>query len=98
MATLKEEAQAYEPPQTLTIADLDRVPVDMELKDETFKEGTKDELTVKVFEHEGKKYRVPGVVLGNIKELLKRMPKMKYVSVIKSGTGKQTQYQVLPME
>ena len=33
MATLREAAQAYEPPQTLNIADLDKIPIDMELKD-----------------------------------------------------------------
>ncbi len=33
MATLKEAAQAYEPPQTLNIADLDKIPIDLALKD-----------------------------------------------------------------
>ena len=33
MATLKEEALAYEPPQTMNIADLEKIPVEIELFD-----------------------------------------------------------------
>ena len=32
MATIKDEAMAYEPPQTLNIADLEKFPIDLELK------------------------------------------------------------------
>ena len=96
MTSLKDEAKAYEPPQTLNIADLEKASIDMDLQTAMGNEGTKDKFKYKFIVVEGKKYRVPGVVLGYIKALLKRMPDLKYVSVLKEGTGLQTKYQVIP--
>ena len=44
MTSLKEAAQGYEPPQVLNIADLDKVPLDlqvMESEEKTNAEGEK---------------------------------------------------------
>ena len=96
MATLKEEAMAYEPPQTLNIADLDKIPVDIEV---VTKEGKNKD--GKDFEYlsasiNGKEYRIAGSILGGIKAILQKMPNLKYVSVIKQGQGMNTRYQVIP--
>lgn len=98
MATLKETAQAFVPQQTSNIADLQQVSVDLEIKTEkgiTQKDGK--EFTYKYIEVDGKKYRMPGVVLGQLKMLLGKMPNLKHFSVAKEGTGMNTKYQVIPL-
>ena len=97
MATLKEAALAYEPPQTLNIADLDKIPVDVELKDGSGKSSEGEVFTYKYAEIEGKQYRVAGSIIGGIKALLQKLPDLKFVSVIKQGQGMNTRYQVIPM-
>ena len=97
MATLKETAQAYVPTQTKNIADLERVSVDVEIKQETKKDGEGKEFTYNYFEYKNEKYKVPGIVIGSIKALVARFPNLKYVSVIKEGQGMTTKYQVVPL-
>ena len=96
MASLKEAAQAYEPPQTLNIADLDHVNVDIEIKKETHTKSDGEDFTINVIEVEGKKYRVPSSVLNGMKAIIERLPSTKLITVLKSGTGMNTSYQVLP--
>lgn len=96
MASIKEEAMAYEPPQTLNIADLDKVPVDLELFDGEGKDKNGEVFTYKYAKIDGKEYRVAGSVLGGIKAILTKMPQTKFVSVIKQGHGMNTRYQVIP--
>ena len=96
MATLREEAMAYQPPQTLNIADLDKIPVDIELKDGEGKDKEGEVFTYKYAEIEGKQYRVAGSIIGGIKAILEKMPDLKFVSVIKQGQGMNTRYQVIP--
>lgn len=96
MATLKEEAQAYEPPKTLNIAELDKISVDLDLKDGKGKNKDGEEFTYKYVEIDKKEYRVAGSILGGIKALLEKMPNLKFVSVLKQGQGMNTRYQVIP--
>jgi len=98
MANIKEEAQAYEPPQTKNIADLEAVPVNLELEDRegTNKEGKDFQYKVVVVEEED--YRIPGVVLGDLKEILKVKPDLKFFKVTKKGTGVTTKYTVIPLD
>ena len=98
MATLKEAALAYEPPQTLNIADLDKIPVDIELKDGEGKDSDGEVFKYKYAVVEGKNYRVAGSIIGGIKALLQKLPDLKYVSVIKQGQGMNTRYQVIPID
>lgn len=96
MASLKDEAIQYEPKTTLNIADLEKIPLSLELKDgegET-KEGEK--FTYKYAVIDGKEYRVAGTIIGGIKAILQKMPDLEFVSVIKTGAGRDTRYQVIP--
>lgn len=96
MTTLMEAAQAYEPPQTRTIADMEKVAIDMKVlngEGET-KEGKKFKFLY--FVHKGEDYRVAGTVLEQVKSLKERMPNVEYISVLKTGEGKSTRYQVIP--
>lgn len=96
MATLKEEAKVYVPPQTLNIADLDKVSVDIELKDGEGTNSKGEDFKYKYVEIDGKEYRVAGTVIGGIKAILEKMPSVKFVSVLKQGSGLNTKYQVVP--
>lgn len=96
MATLREEAKAYEPPQTLNIADLEKFSVDLELKTGTGKNKKGEEFTYKYATIDGKEYRIAGTIIGGIKAILEKMPNCKYVSVIRQGEGLNTRYQVIP--
>jgi hypothetical protein len=96
MATLKDEALAYEPPQTLNIADLDKIPVNIEVKENIGKDKEGKEFTYKYATINGKDYRIAGSIIGGIKALLGKMPHLTQVSVIKQGQGMNTRYQVIP--
>lgn len=99
MTNVKEMAQAYQPPQTKNISELNKFPIDAEITSETLtrKEDGK-EFTINQIEVKGEKYRVPNSVLEGIKSLLTKLPNLKYVSVLKSGTGMGSKYQVIPMD
>ena len=92
MATLKETAKTYESPQTKNIADLDVVPVDLELKEEKEVEYPYSYVMV-----DGERYRVPASVLKTLKEILSEKPEIKHIKVKKSGEGMKTAYTVIPL-
>ena len=98
MTTLKEAAQAYVPPQTKNIVELDKVSTDIEVKEQEGKNSKGEPFTYNYIEVNGEKYRVPNSVLDGIKALLTKLPNLKFVSVIKSGEGMNTKYQVIPMD
>ena len=97
ITTLKEEAKAYVPQQTKNIAELDEVPLDLELFDG---EGTDDNgkpFTYKFAELNGEKYRVPGSVIGQLKTQLEANPNLTKCKVKKDGSGLNTRYTVIPI-
>jgi len=98
MATLKETAKEYVPPETLNIADLEKIPIDIELFDGEGTDKAGEVFKYKYAEIEGKKYRVAGSIIGGIKAILVKMPGLKRVSVIKQGSGMNTRYQVIPLQ
>jgi len=97
MATLKETAKEYVPPETLNIADLDKIPISIELLDGEGKDKEGKTFTYKYAEIEKKKYRVAGSILGGIKAIMEKIPGVTHVSVIKQGSGMNTKYQVIPL-
>jgi len=98
MSTLKEEAQNYEPQTTLNIADLDKIPIDLELFDGEGKNKEGEPFYYKYAKIDGREYRVAGSILGGIKAILKKIPNLKFVSVIKQGSGMNTTYTVIKYE
>jgi hypothetical protein len=98
MANMKEEAQAYQPKQTKNIAELDKVPVNLEVEDRVYKQGTPDEYKSKVVVVEGVDYKVPNIVLGQLKEQLEENPDLPFFKVKKTGAGQlDTRYTVIPV-
>lgn len=96
MATIKETATAYEPPQTLNIADLDKVPLDLELYEGKGKDVEGKEFTYKYAKLNNKEYRVPNSVIEEIQTILKLKPTVEFVKVTKTGSGLATRYKVNP--
>ena len=96
MGTIKEEAKAYQAPQTLNIADLDKVSVGIEVLSGEGKDKDGEEFKYKYAEIDGKQYRIAGSVLGGLKAILQKMPNLRFFSVLKQGTGMNTRYQVIP--
>lgn len=102
MANLKDEAKAYEPKQTLNIADLEKVSVEIPVEDDEYefvdeKTGEEKKIKQKVVIVENKKYRVPASVLNQLKILLEDNPELKWFKVKKSGVGLNTDYTVIPI-
>lgn len=98
MATLKDEATAYEPKKTKNIADLDIVPVDIDVFEEKGTDSEGKEYHYKYVLWEGDKYRVPNVVLDDLKTMIEENPKIKFIKVKKEGSGLSTRYKVLQKE
>lgn len=97
MQSIKYTAEAYVPKETLNIADLAEVSVEVAMTTKTFKEGTPDEFTVWVALVNEKEYKVPNMVLRDLQTLLKELPKLKKFKVIKKGEGLNTSYMTVPL-
>jgi len=94
MTTLKEEAQAYEPKKTLTIADLDKVDISFPMEDRVGKDQQGKEFNYKVMIFNSQEYRVPSTVLEEIKKMISLKPDLTHVKVTQSGSGLNTRYTV----
>ena len=99
MGNLLDEAKAYEPKQTLNVADLPSVDVNaVELQAREGKDTDGEPFKYNVIVVEGKEYRVPNMVLEKIKEATKIKPDIKKVKVNKSGSGLNTRYSIEVLE
>lgn len=97
MASLKESAQGYIPKQTKNIAELSNVSIDNEVKNGEGIDNDGLPFKYKFIEFEGEAYRVPGSVLGQIKDLLEENPKLSKFKVKRTGEGLKTRYTVIPL-
>jgi len=97
MGTLKEEANAYEAPQTKNITELEKVSVDIVVEESEFNKSDGTTFTIKVVNIDGEYYRVPVSVLKSLKEIVKEKPEVKFIKVNKSGEGLKTTYTVIPL-
>ena len=101
MASLREEAKKYTPKETRNIAELAKVSVDLDLHQKdgttTNEKGEEKSFSYECVEIEGVEYRVPITVKKQLKAHLENNPDLKFFKVIKEGTGKQTEYTVIPL-
>lgn len=102
MATIKESAMSYEPPQTKNITELEKISVNIETEIKTFerkdvKEGEEKTFEVEVFQVDGEEYRLPASVKEQLKAHIKSKPDLEFFKVIKSGEGINTKYTVIPL-
>ena len=95
MGTLFDEAKAYEPQQTMNIADLDSVPIrDVQLFVSEGKNAEGEPYSYRYMEFNGKRYRVPTSVVEELQTIIKLKPDVKNIRVKKSGSGLATRYKV----
>jgi len=98
MGTIREEAQTYEPPKTKNISQLEIVNLDeLELFDGEGEDKHGNTFKYKYVIVDKEEYRVPGIVLSHIKEIIEHSPTTKVVKVVSKGEGKQTKYTVIPI-
>ena len=97
MGSIGEAAKEYETATTANIADLDKVSTASEITTKVFKEGTEDEFKIKVINVNGTDYRVPFIVLSNLKAILEEKQDLKFFKVKKEGTGMNTRYTVITL-
>ena len=98
MTNIKESATAYVPSKMKNIADLPSIEVSLETKDGEGIDDTGKTYKYKYFEFEGEKFRIPAVVLGQLKDILEVKPDLKTFKVKKTGQGKEgTKYTVIQL-
>lgn len=100
IGSIKEEAKAYEPKQTKTIDELEKVSVDLVLTEDTYdveEDGKPKSVTQKICNVDGEEYRVPYSVLKDLKVILEDNPELKFFKVKKVGEGLKTNYTVIPV-
>ena len=97
MATLKECAKEFQPKQTLNIAELQEVSVDLQLEDREGIDNDGKPFSYKVINLNGTDYRVPSSVLGDLKAILEQKPTLEKFKVSKKGAGMNTRYTVIPL-
>lgn len=98
MTSIIEEAKAYEPQATKNIADLEKVPVGIEMEEREFTKGDGATFKIKVVVQDGEDYRVPTSVLKSLKAIAEEKPELKYFKVKRTGEGLKTEYTVIPLE
>ena len=98
MGTIKDEAKEYESPQTKNIAELEKIPVGLQVEERT---GTKKDgksFTYNVVVVDGEDYRLPNSVLKSLKAILEEKPDLEYFKVKKTGEGLSTEYTIVTLE
>jgi hypothetical protein len=96
--TFKEMAMAYEPKQTLNVADLDRFNIETPLEERTGTDKEGKDFTYNVAVIKGSEYRVPNTVLEEAKKLIVLKTDIKFIKVNKQGSGLSTRYTVSVLE
>lgn len=97
MAKLNEEAINYNPPKVGTVADLEIVRTDVEVKEKTAQDKNGVDFTYKYIVVNEEEYRIPNSVLGSLKAILEIKPDLKTFKVTKTGTGLDTRYTLIPL-
>jgi len=98
MATLREEAKAFEPQTTKNVADLPKLNLDLDIQDRKGTDKDGKEFAYKVIVEGGIEYRIPNSVINSIKTILEAKPTQQFVRVVKKGTGMNTEYTVIQMD
>ena len=94
---IKESAENYEIKETKNICELEKVSIDLDIREEIVNEGTPEEFSLNIVTIENKDYRIPNSVLKQLKVLLEDNKELKFFKVKKTGEGMKTSYQTIPL-
>ncbi len=97
MATLKDEAQNFIPSKAKNVSELGEISVDAEIKSFEGTDETGKSYKYKYLEINGEKYRIPNMVIGQVKDIIEANPITKRFKVKKTGEGKATRYTVIQL-
>jgi hypothetical protein len=95
MATIREQAKAYESPMTKNICDLQKVSTEIDINHKVVNKGTPDMFEYDYIVVSNIEYRVPKTVIKQIKQQLTVNPNAVAFKVLKDGTGMNTEYTVV---
>lgn len=95
MSSIKENAQNYVAPETKNVAELKKVSVDLDIKNKVVNQGTPEEFDYNYIIVDEIEYRVPNIVLKQLKTILEANPEVKHFKVLKDGEGLKTSYLVM---
>lgn len=96
--TIKSASEKYIPKSAKNITELKSVDVNLALSIEVGKDQAGEEFTYNYVEIDGCKYRVPDMVLKDLKAILAKKPTLKTFCVSKAGEGRNTKYTVIPLD
>lgn len=96
MTTIKEAAEAYVPQHN--ISELPSIDVNESIMEAVKKNKDGEEYKYKFIVREGEEYKIPNIVLSQLKTLRENNPKISTFKVIKKGEGIKTSYQIIPLD
>jgi len=98
MQTILDRAKESPQRKTLSIADMERFDVNMEIQSFSGK-NQKGEVFQYDFveDKDGNKYRIPVSVLTQLHVYLKENPEHQQFTVLKQGAGMETKYMLIPV-
>jgi hypothetical protein len=96
--TIKEGAQTYQPKSAKNITELESVDVNLAMAVESGTDMEGETYTYNYIEVNNERYRVPDSVLKDLKAIMLKKPTLQKFTVSKSGEGRQTRYQVIPLD
>lgn len=95
----KQTAMDYVPQKMRNISELPLIDTSLELLDGEGVDDTGKAYKYKYIELNGEKFRVPNIVIGQLKDILEVKPDLKHFKVKKAGQGIQgTKYTVIQMD
>jgi len=98
IAKLIDRAKSYIASGKLkNISELSSIPVDVDVNEKVFAEGTEKEFKCEVFEVDGEEYKMPLTVISALHVILEENSDLKTFKVKKSGSGIGTEYTVIPL-
>lgn len=95
MVNIKESANNYVDKSIKNISELKSVSVDSDIKQETFTKEDGETFTISYIEVNEEKFRIPDMVLKQLKVMLEDDKSLEQFKVLKSGSGLATSYQVV---
>jgi hypothetical protein len=100
MAKLKEIVSEYKTPETRNVSDLPYISLGEEIYERTYTkdDGTQFSIQVLIRLEDGEEveYRVPKSVIAQAKTLLDTDDTLDTIRVVRTGSGMNTRYQVMP--
>lgn len=98
MTNIKDSAKNYISPTTKNVAELQEVPVDLDLREEECEDKDGKKFVVKKFTLNDEDYRIPNIVLSQLKDIMESMPNLKTFKVIAKGIGMNVKYTTIPLK